>query len=473
MTSRSIFDTAKTTVDARATALGSGDRRALIVLYLGGGLDCHNFISPRTGTNRTNYDAARSLVSIPVDSTGNTTIPGQTAWQMHPAMYSATALDNFMTVMTSGKAAILWNTGPLVTPTTRSNYQSNSDANLLPKQLYSHSDQSAEWQTGLPLSPAYPTGVMGRMIEMLKPSYNASTTFPSMFTFNGKGLFSGTFGEKTAGLSSTGLGQRGTASALKTAMDALRFPDPATLTNPLMKSVSQAQLDSEALTITAATVLASAATTIATTFTNDATGNSLKTALRLCKGMNQLNQRRQIHWISQGGFDQHAYLVSDLNTNLQKTSKYIRQVYDEIIRTDFTDTGTAGGNPVKVTLLVYSEFGRTFTQNGAGTDHAWGGHAMLVGPDVRGTSGNGGTCLFGTEPILDITGSQWVADARGLMIPATPNDCLYSTIAKWLGIPDTTYSDAGTSRNPIDLVLPNLGNFSNTGATARDLGMLA
>jgi uncharacterized protein (DUF1501 family) len=473
MTSRAIFDLAKPAVDTRAAALGANDRRALIVLYLGGGLDHLNFISPLTGTNRTNYAAARSIVGLPVDGTGNTTIPGQTMWQMHPAMYSSTALDNFMTVMSAGKAAVLWNTGPLMSATNRSNYTSKLQANELPTQLYSHSDQSAIWQTGYPRNPAHPTGVMGRLIEMLKPSYNPSTTFPSMYTFNGKGPFSGTFGEKTAGLSGSGLVARGTAGAIKTAMDALRFPNPTTLTNPLMKAVSQSQIDSEALTSTITSVLASSETAISTAFTNDGVGNSLKTALRLCKGMDQLNQRRQIHWITQGGFDQHANMVNglgDLNSRLLNTSRYIRQVYDEISRTDFTDDGTTGGNRVKVTLLVYSEFGRTFTQNGTGTDHAWGGHAMLVGPDVRGTSGNGGTCLFGTEPILDTTGSQWVADSRGIMIPTTPIDSLYMTISKWLGVPDAS---AG-GYNALDLVCPNYvaGGFTNSGATARDLSML-
>jgi uncharacterized protein (DUF1501 family) len=431
------------------------------------------------GTNRTVYEASRANTKLAINV--DTRLTG-TNWQLHPAFYSATAADNAMAVFGAGKGAILMNTGPLTRITKKGDYTTGS----LPFQLYSHSDQSKIWQTSLPSEPAAATGFLARMNEMLSPSFNSNQTYPSMYTFAGKADFSNGFDLKVAGVSSTGLPDRSggpAGSTLKAGFDALVFPTNTTGLNPLQKAVVQGQKDSEAVTGQIRTTLASGAATIATTFTNA----NLKTALQLCKTMDQLGQRRQIHWILQGGFDQHFNLVTDLNTRLTATRSWIKQFYDAITDSTFTATG------VKVTLLVYSEFGRTLTENGNGSDHAWGGHAMLFGPDVRGTSGTAvsGSCLYGLEHTLDFknsTGSPpvnqyWVPnvynitqeDYRGLMIPTTPLDCLYSTVAKWMGVPDQPFTNGSTTANPMDLILPNLvaGGFPNSTFTARDLGMLS
>jgi uncharacterized protein (DUF1501 family) len=475
-----IWQDIRPAVTSAATATGGGtDKRALIVLYLGGGLDHNSFLTPAVaGANRTAYEAARPNTKEAIDANVRLT---NTNWQLHRSFFSATPANNAMAVFTAGQGAILLNTGPLSRVTNKSNV---GNGGTLPYQLYSHSDQSKIWQTALPLEPAGATGFLGRLVEMLSPSFNTTVggvTYPAMFTFSGKGEFSQTYDLSVAGLASTGLASRGTGpagSTLKSQFDALIFPTDTSALNPMQKFFVQSNGTSEVVTTKVAEVLALPAATISVPATIDA---SLKTALQMCKVMGSLGQRRQIHYLSQGGFDQHSALVADVNTRLSTTRNYIKQFYDAINDSSFISTG------VKVTLMVYSEFGRTLTENGDGTDHAWGGHAMLFGADVRGTNGTAvaSSCLYGTEHTLDFqnsaVNSQYVSgfatggvDLRGLMIPTTPIDCLYSTVSKWMGVPDTLLSGSGSTANPMDLVLPNLVNFpTNSGPTARDLGMLA
>ena len=112
----------------------------------------------------------------------------------------------------------------------------------------------------------------------------------------------------------------------------------------------------------------------------------------------------------------------------------------------------------KVTAFTASDFGRTFTSNGDGTDHGWGAHHFVMGGAV-----NGGD-IYGNFPVLgaknannnnfDSSPNQL---GNGSLIPETAVDQLGATLAKWFGVSGT---DALT-------VFPNLANF-----TTRDLGFM-
>ena len=102
-----------------------------------------------------------------------------------------------------------------------------------------------------------------------------------------------------------------------------------------------------------------------------------------------------------------------------------------------------------VTAFTQSDFGRTLTSNGDGTDHAWGGNQIVIGDAV-----NGGQ-LIGSYPELQIGGPEDVGGGR--FIPSTSADQFAGTLAQWFGIPDTD----------LDVVAPNLANFA-----VRDLGFM-
>jgi uncharacterized protein (DUF1501 family) len=103
-----------------------------------------------------------------------------------------------------------------------------------------------------------------------------------------------------------------------------------------------------------------------------------------------------------------------------------------------------------VTLFTHSDFGRTLTSNGDGSDHAWGGVQFVVGGAVRGRE------IYGRYPVLTINGADDVGGGR--MIPTTSADQYAATLARWFGVNDTNLS----------LVAPSIGNFAQ-----RDLGFMS
>ena len=102
-----------------------------------------------------------------------------------------------------------------------------------------------------------------------------------------------------------------------------------------------------------------------------------------------------------------------------------------------------------MTSFTQSDFGRTLTSNGDGTDHAWGGNQVIVGGAVQGRE------LYGSYPLLEIGGAEDIGGGR--MIPSTSADQYAATLARWFGIDDVD----------LDIVAPNIDNFA-----VRDLGFL-
>jgi len=102
----------------------------------------------------------------------------------------------------------------------------------------------------------------------------------------------------------------------------------------------------------------------------------------------------------------------------------------------------------KVTLFTASDFSRTFPSNGAGSDHAWGSHHLVVGGSVRGGQ------LVGDFPDLTLRGPN---DAgNGLWIPTIAVDEVAATLGRWFGAGDAQLAE----------VLPRLGYFRS------DLGFM-
>jgi uncharacterized protein (DUF1501 family) len=114
-----------------------------------------------------------------------------------------------------------------------------------------------------------------------------------------------------------------------------------------------------------------------------------------------------------------------------------------------------------VTLFSASDFGRTLTSNGRGSDHAWGGNAFIVGGSVRGRK------IYGQYPSLAVNPESGgevnpLDTGRGRLIPTTSCDTYFAELALWLGVP----------RSSLPLVLPNIGNFISTGGADAPLGFL-
>ena len=177
-----------------------------------------------------------------------------------------------------------------------------------------------------------------------------------------------------------------------------------------------------------------------TVFPQSQLGGQLQTVARLIAARDDLQMQRQVFFVATGGFDSHDNQNQDQPGLLADVSESMAAFYNAMVEIGMEDS---------VTAFTQSDFGRTLTSNGDGTDHAWGGNQIVLGRAV-----NGGQ-LYGSYPELQIGGPEDVGGGR--FIPSTSADQFAATLAAWFGIED---DDLGT-------VSPNLGNFA-----VRDLGFM-
>jgi uncharacterized protein (DUF1501 family) len=145
-----------------------------------------------------------------------------------------------------------------------------------------------------------------------------------------------------------------------------------------------------------------------------------------------------VFFIAAGGFDSHDNQNDDQPALLGGISAAMSAFYEATAEIGMADA---------VTSFTQSDFGRTLTSNGDGTDHAWGGIQLVVGDAVRGRD------MYGIYPALEIGGADDVGGGR--MIPTTSADQYAATLARWFGIADVE----------LDIVAPHIDNFA-----VRDLG---
>jgi uncharacterized protein (DUF1501 family) len=167
----------------------------------------------------------------------------------------------------------------------------------------------------------------------------------------------------------------------------------------------------------------------------------LATVARIIGGRSALGARRQVFFVSIGGFDTH----DAQNTNHRNLMTRLGQAMAY-----FDRVTTALGVNSQVTTFTASDFGRTLTSNGDGTDHGWGSHHFISGGAVRGKD------LYGRFPITGVNTNDDVGQGR--LIPVTSVDQYAATMARWFGLTEGQLND----------VFPNLINFGST----RDLGFM-
>ena len=93
--------------------------------------------------------------------------------------------------------------------------------------------------------------------------------------------------------------------------------------------------------------------------------------------------------------------------------------------------------------MVVSDFGRTLTWNGKGTDHGWGGNYVVLGGAVQG-----GQILGEYPEVLEEIFSD-VNIGRGRILPKYPFEAVWNGVADWWEI----------SQADREAILPHSANF--------------
>ncbi|RJF98159.1 DUF1501 domain-containing protein [Noviherbaspirillum saxi] len=442
-----------------AAAQTTSDYKAIVCLFLSGGNDHANTVLATDPTSWTSYTSVRTTSeagSIALPAVGmaggilpvvpNTVQTGR-EFGLHPS------LGPLKDLFDAGRAGIVANVGPLIMPTTRAQYRAQSVA--LPPKLFSHNDQQSLWQSYKPEGATFGWG--GRMGDLLA-SMNTNTTFTSISASGNAVFLAGQtinqYQVNASGAVPIGgiTGSLFGAPAGSNPLQAIVAGSRANVFERDHAAIVKRSIDAQGVLSTAMLPAGASGVADPTQYTNPNTGalanNSLATQLqtvaRVIGGRGGLGARRQIFFVSMGGFDTHDFEKtnhSDLMAKLAHALSY----FD-------TTLSTLGGADLRsqVTLFTASDFGRTFTSNGDGTDHGWGSHHFVVGGAVKGKD------IYGTFPVTGLNHDQDVGS--GSLLPAISVDQYGGTMAKWFGLSDTQIAD----------VFPNIVNFPN-----RDLGFMA
>ncbi len=462
------------------------DYKALICVFLYGGNDSFNMVVPvsnGTGTARTNYQNIRSVLALPTAGlhtlsapTGNNYgSPGDgSIYGLHAGM------PELATVFNAGHAAVIANVGTLVGPVSKIEFMNGNPA--LPPQLFSHSDQSAYWQSSPPSnSPA--SGWGGRICDLLAGANPLG--IPNLSSLNGEDIFirgqdvnGYIMDSNSASTFQLPYDQYGAGTGMQAAFNALKAQGSQsnvlerTYAGTMNHSIATAGIINSAL---AAARPASSGHSAGDPFNSifksyfpGATGYDIDTQLQTIAELiwaannnvsGYTGLKRQVFFVTTGGYDTHSdELAQHAGANgnlglLPLLSKSLSGFYNAL-----NSVGLAS----KATAFTASDFGRSLSANSGGTDHGWASHHLVVGGAVAGNkfygdslTGNG----LAQMPSLLPSASNPNDGGYGQMIPTTSVDQYTATLAKWFGLTD----------GDIDLILPNLGpNFSH-----RDLGFLS
>lgn len=419
---------------------GFTDYKALVCVFLFGGNDSWNMVVPRSDAEYNAYAASRQNLAVPQADLLpiNPLVPDGAQYGFNPAMPELAQL------FESARCAVVPNVGPLIRSVDKAAFLGGTA--VLPPQLFSHNDQQDQWHS-LRGAAVTKTGWAGRIADLL-----ASQVGPQQLATNislsGQVLFQagdqavpytmGPAGAQTFGAFSPddlGLARRAAFEAILNANHGTVYERGYAAVQ--RRAIQFAQVVNDAL---AASTLATPFPKASSNRTLASLATQLETVAKMISQRDRLQMTRQVFFVSIGGFDTHDNQLTDQPNLYAGISGALKAFYDATVELGVAD---------RVTTFTQSDFGRTLTSNGDGSDHAWGGVQLVMGDAVRGRT------FYGAYPTLQIDGPDDVGGGR--MIPTVSADQYAATLAKWFGVNDTNLA----------FVAPSLANF-----TTRDLGFL-
>jgi uncharacterized protein (DUF1501 family) len=429
---------------AEASAANATDYKALVCVFLYGGNDYANTLVPYDAANYQNYYNLRPTLAYTraqLDATALRPVaaPVDRAGVAHQYAL-APELAPLLPLFDGGQLGVMLNVGTLVQPTTKTEFTDRSVP--LPPKLFSHNDQQSVWQSS---SPEGATSGWGGRIGDLFEAGNGNATFTCVNVSSNAVYLSG----KTAvqyqvstsgsvpvnGLSKSLFGSASCSAALRTLITQPRTQ----LLEAEYNRVTSRSIDANG----ALTSALAGAPAITTPYpTGNSLADQLKMVARMISVAGTLGAKRQVFFVSLGGFDTHDGLVSIHPGLLASVSGALAAFYDTTVELGVAD---------KVTAFTASDFGRTLSGNNDGSDHGWGSMHFMLGGAVSGNR------FYGTAPLVAVNSDDDVGQGR--LLPTTSVEQYAATLGSWMGVSDSD----------LLALLPNLNNWN---AAQRNLGFM-
>jgi uncharacterized protein (DUF1501 family) len=408
-----------TQLSALAQATSGNDYRALVCLFMFGGNDSNNLLVPYEPADHSRYAAARSNLALQRDillpiSPSNTQ---GVRYGLHPSMAGLAGLFNGTTAVPVPKAALVANAGPLLVPTSKAQWEARSVP--LPDNLFSHSDQQSQWQSAIYERPT--NGWGGRLTERLVSDTSINRGY-SVLSVTGGNLWE--TGDRTlSAYKVSANGKFGFDFYQRTGTDPLSIAITETLADTHQHLFEQGFVDVMGRSIEVQRVLSQAleGSTLTTVFPDTGLGSQLRMVARLIAARDKLGLKKQCFFCSIGGFDTHG------EDQLTRQSELLGEISAAVTAFYAATVELSVAN--NVTTFTASDFGRTFTSNGRGSDHGWGAHHLVVGGAVQGGK------LFGQFPNQTVRGPD-DSGGQGNWIPTTSTEAYAATLGRWFGADD-------------------------------------
>jgi uncharacterized protein (DUF1501 family) len=420
-----------------AAAQGAAsDYRALVCVLLAGGNDSFNMLVPWDTSTYAGYANMRSDLALPrstlrplagTDATGR-------AYAVHPGMPGLQRLFN------DGDAALINNVGALVAPLDSAAIAAGNWPT--PLGLFSHADQIQQWQTAVS-DARIAQGWGGRIADLMQGASPANGLAMNI-SLSGNNVFQS--GSATTPYSIT-TDDQGAKSLNGYTEDSPGGRFTRAVVDDLLASSQQQLLRREygnrfadaLATQQAVSSALSGAQPLTTGFAADPFGQAMRQIARMISVRDQFGSSRQTFFVTVGGWDHHDGLLENQAAMLPMIDAGLLAFRDALAE--------LGALPM-VTTFTTSDFARTLTSNGKGSDHGWGGQHIVMGGAV-----NGGQ-FYGDYP--DIHPDNPLDVGRGVYVPTTATDLYFAELARWFGVGDSDLTE----------VLPNLERFYSIGSGA-------
>ncbi|MEL6673904.1 MAG: DUF1501 domain-containing protein [Bacteroidota bacterium] len=405
------------------------DYKAMVCLLLAGGNDSFNMLVPRSGEAYAEYAKTRSNLAL----SSKKLLPLQYTDSQGRQFGLHSSMPEIQALFDTKKLAFVSNVGTLVAPLTKAQYVQRSVP--VPVGLFSHADQIQQWQTSIPNARSS-KGWGGRMADILQAG-NGNQQISMNISLSGTNIFqvgkqATEYAIRASAGGSVGIevleGKSPLDQILRKGAESLlaqQYQDMfnATFTDKINHSQANHEEFSAAI---------QAAPKLKTSFSDNPVSANFELIARTMAVRKTLNMRRQTFFINFGGWDHHDGVLDNQVAMLSVVSKALSEFQAALEELGLSE---------KVTTFTASDFGRTLTSNGNGSDHAWGGNVMVMGGAVKGGE------IYGNYPSLALNGKDDIGGA--VLLPSLSTDEYFAELCQWFGV----------GSGDLPYVLPNLSRF--------------